>query len=377
MSNGSRPLSGLRVLSLAQQLPGPYCGLLLADLGAEVILIEQIPAGDPARVFPGLFTVANRAKRSVALDLKQPAGLEAFRKLAATAQVVLEGFRPGVAERLGIDYESVKAVRPDVIYCSISGYGQTGPARLVPGHDLSYQARAGAIALEAGSRSSLPIADFSSAMFAAVSVLGALSQRALGGEPASHYIDVSMAESVLSWNAIQIGRAMADEAAADEGGEPAYGVFATADGRLTLSIAHEDHFWRALCACFQREDLGELDGAERRARAAELGLWLREQLVTRSTAEWLSLFQRAGVPGGPVNLPSETLADEQFIARESFFEIGGQVHVRPPWRFDGAAFAVAEPAPAVGQHSHPYLREVGYTNEEIAGLLEEGSAMAG
>jgi crotonobetainyl-CoA:carnitine CoA-transferase CaiB-like acyl-CoA transferase len=170
---------------------------------------------------------------------------------------------------------------------------------------------------------------------------------------------------------------MADEAAADEGGEPAYGVFATADGRLTLSIAHEDHFWRALCACFQREDLGELDGAERRARAAELGLWLREQLVTRSTAEWLSLFQRAGVPGGPVNLPSETLADEQFIARESFFEIGGQVHVRPPWRFDGAAFAVAEPAPAVGQHSHPYLREVGYTNEEIAGLLEEGSAMAG
>ncbi len=137
MSAGNRPLSGLRVLSLAQQLPGPYCGLLLADLGAEVILIEQIPAGDPARVFPDLFEVANRAKKSVALDLKHPAGLEAFKRLAAKAQVVLEGFRPGVAGRLGIDFESVKAVRPDVIYCSISGYGQTGPARLVPGHDLS------------------------------------------------------------------------------------------------------------------------------------------------------------------------------------------------------------------------------------------------
>lgn len=377
MSSGNRPLAGLRVLSLAQQLPGPYCGLLLADLGAEVILIEQIPAGDPARVFPGLFTVANRAKRSVALDLKQPAGLEVFRRLAATAQVVLEGFRPDVAERLGIDFESVKAVRPDVIYCSISGYGQTGPARLVPGHDLSYQARAGAIPLEAGSRSSLPIADLSSAMFAAVAVLGALSQRALSGEPAARFIDVSMAESVLAWNAIQIGRALAGEGASDLGGEPAYGVFATADGRLTLSIAHEDHFWRGLCACFQREDLGGLVGAERRARAAELGLWVREQMAARTTGDLLSLFHRAGVPAGPVNLPSETLADEQFIARESFFEIDGQVHVRPPWRFDGAAFAVAEPAPAVGQHSRFYLREVGYTDEEIAGLLEEGAAMAG
>lgn len=376
MSIGNRPLAGLRVLSLAQQLPGPYCGLLLADLGAEVILIEQIPAGDPARVFPDLFAVANRGKQSVALDLKQPAGLEAFNKLAATAQVVLEGFRPGVAERLGIDYESVKAVRPDAIYCSISGYGQTGPARLVPGHDLSYQARAGAIALEVGSRSSLPIADLSSAMFAAVAVLGALSQRALGGAPEARYIDVSMAESVLAWNAIQIGRATAGEAAGDEGGEPAYGVFATADGRLTLSIAHEDHFWRALCACFQREDLGGLVGAERRARAAELGLWVREQMAARTTADLLSLFQPAGVPTGPVNLPRETLADEQFIARESFFKIGGRVHIRPPWRFDGDTVA-AEPAPAVGQHTRPYLREVGYTDEEIARLLDGGAAVVG
>ncbi|MCC7088804.1 MAG: CoA transferase [Dehalococcoidia bacterium] len=373
MSSGNRPLAGLRVLSLAQQLPGPYCGLLLADLGAEVILVEQIPAGDPARVFPGLFTVVNRSKRSVALDLKQPAGLEAFNKLAATAQIVLEGFRPGVAKRLGIDYEAVKAVRPDVIYCSISGYGQTGPARLLPGHDLSYQARAGAIPLEAGSRSSLPIADFSSAMFAAVSVLGALSQRALGGGPGPRYIDVSMTESVLSWNAIQVGRAMAGEAGADEGGEPAYGVFATADGRLTLSIAHEDHFWQALCACFQNDGFARLRGAERRSRAAELGLWVREQLVTRSTAEWLSLFQQAGVPAGPVNLPAETLADEQFVARATFFEIDGQVHIRPPWRFEGDAL-VEEPAPTVGQHTRLYLREVGYTDAAIGSLVERGAA---
>jgi crotonobetainyl-CoA:carnitine CoA-transferase CaiB-like acyl-CoA transferase len=373
MSAGNRPLSGLRVLSLAQQLPGPYCGLLLADLGAEVILIEQIPAGDPARVFPDLFEVANRSKKSVALDLKHPAGLEAFKRLAATAQVVLEGFRPGVAERLGIDFESVKAVRPDVIYCSISGYGQTGPARLVPGHDLSYQARAGAIAPEGGGHSSLPIADLSSAMFATVAVLGMLSEQALGGAPAARYIDVSMAESVLAWNAIQIRRGMTGQEA---GGEPAYGMFATADGYLTLSIAHEDHFWRALCACFQREDLGALGGAERRARATELGLWVREQLAARTTADLLALFNRAGVPAGPVNLPHQTLADDQFIARESFFKIQGQDYVRPPWRFEGDT-PVAEPAPAVGMHTRAYLREVGYTDAEIARLLAEGAAMNG
>ena len=155
------PLAGRRVLSLAQQLPGPYCGLLLAELGADVILVEQIPGGDPARMFGSLFATANRGKRSVALDLKNPAGLAAFDRLVATADVVLEGFRPGVARRLGIDHDRLVGIRPGLVSCSISGYGQDGPAALLPGHDISYQARAGAVVDAAGrvGGNSLPVAE--------------------------------------------------------------------------------------------------------------------------------------------------------------------------------------------------------------------------
>lgn len=379
MANGmSWPLRGVRVLSLAQQLPGPYCGMLLGDLGADVIMVEQVPRGDPARVFPALFEAVNRGKRSVALNLKQPEGLEAFYRLVATADVVLEGFRPGVAARLGVDYETLRGKRPGLIYCSISGYGQTGPERLTPGHNLSYEARAGAIRVENGhvAENTLPVADLSSAMFAAVAVLAALAERARAPHFSGRYIDVSMTEAVLSWNCTGIARAVSGEASSSGGlgREPAYGVFRTADGWITLSIAHEDHFWRALCDALDNEELRDLAGSVRRSRSEELRAWLASRLTERPTEAWLALFADVGVPAGPVNTLEDTLKDPLFRDRGIFSQVGETVYVRTPLRFDGRFPEIDRPAPAVGEDTRRYLEDVGFSADAIEAMVTRGIA---
>lgn len=373
------PLAGRRVLSLAQQLPGPYCGLLLAELGADVVLVEQIPNGDPARIFPTLFAAANRGKRSVALDLKNPAGLAAFDRLVATADVVLEGFRPGVARRLGIDHERLAAIRPGLISCSISGYGQDGPAATLPGHDISYQARAGAVVGEDGgvSSNSLPVADLASAMFAALGVVAALLEAVGAGAPAAgRRLDVSMTESVLSWNSIAIAGALGrGPQLSGAGREPAYGLFQTADGWVTLSIAHEDHFWRPLCQALGHDDLGELRGDERRRRAEELRSWVEATMRLKPSEEWLALLEPAGVPIGRVNTPSATIDDPLFVARDAMVREGDRVEVRVPLRTDAGPAAVGGLPPAVGAHTRACLSEVGLTAEEIDRLVADGAAL--
>lgn len=368
MPDRSGPLVGRRVVSIAQQLPGPYCGLLLADLGAEVILVEQVRGGDPARVFPPLFAAANRGKASVAVDLKQPEGREIFHRLAATADVILEGFRPGVAARLGVDYPSV--ARPGLVYCSISGYGQDGPAAGLPGHDLSYQARAGVLPVGADGQahlSPLPVADLASAMYATVGILAALADP----QQAGGYVDVSMAEAVLAFDSV--GLAMAQAGAQEEGlGEPAYGVFATSEGPITLSIAHEDHFWRSLCGVLGWPDVTDLPGSQRRSRSAELRGRLSGVLATRPASYWLEKLTAAGVPCGPVNTALDTLTDPLFTSRDALVVVDGTTYVRTPIRRDGQPMPVDGPAPALGADTARYLAALGYPPSEIDTLAEEG-----
>lgn len=374
-----KPLAGVRVLSLAQQLPGPYCGLLLGDMGADVVMVEQIPTGDPARAFPALFDMVNRGKDSVALDLKNERGLRAFKRMVERADVVLEGFRPGVAERLGVDAESLRQVRPDLVYCSISGYGQDGPVRLLPGHDLSYQARAGAVHVmnEHGPREpNLPVADLSSAMFAALAVVAALFERDRG--PGSgRFVDISMTESVLSWNSIAIAFATAASGPSLMGNErePAYGVFRTLDGWITLSIAHEQHFWSSLCKELDEPEFADLSGPERRARSAELRNWLEGRLISEPSASWVEKLGAAGVPVGPVNTPEQTLTDPLFELRQSFQTIDGHTFVRPPLRFDGQPVTIRGGPPRVGRDTERHLREAGVTGTELELLRSEGAVL--
>src|SRR5687767_4095317 len=235
------PLDGVRVVDFSMFVPGPFASSILADLGAEVVKVEA-PRGDPGRGYvPVQFETENRNKRSIAIDLKNPQSEAIVEKLAKHADVALEGFRPGVAKRLNIDFDSLKKANPRIIYCSISGYGQTGPWRERPGHDVNYVAAAGALAfpgqwLKAPARSSLPIADMGGGAFAAIAVLAALHE----GKGA--YLDLSLFETAFFWAAMRHSLDPKVDPRAHI--FPVNDVFETADGRrLTLGIL-EEHFWQ-------------------------------------------------------------------------------------------------------------------------------------
>ncbi|MGH8689555.1 MAG: CaiB/BaiF CoA transferase family protein, partial [Burkholderiales bacterium] len=256
------PLSGIRVVDFSMFVPGPFASAILADLGAEVIKVEP-PKGDPGRAYvPVQFDTENRNKRGIALDLKTPAARAVVEKLVRSAQVVLEGFRPGVAQRLHIDFNSLRRINPKLIYCSISGYGQTGPWRERPGHDVNYVAAAGGLAftgqwLKAPVRSSLPIADMGGGTFAAIAILSALHE----GKGAQ--LDLSLLEAAFFWAAMRHGLDPVPDPRAHI--FPVNDVFETADGRrLTLGIL-EEHFWNNFVGLVPELDRPEFaDDASRR-----------------------------------------------------------------------------------------------------------------
>lgn len=313
-------LSRLRIISLAQQYPGPYCTMLLADLGADVILVEQPRTGDPARGPGGMssfFAALNRNKRSVTLDLKSAEGADALSELLAGSDALVEGFRPGVMARLRFAPETVRERFPQLVYVSISGYGQGGPDRLLPGHDLSYVARAGLLAgVEEGSladyRLPLAVADLSSGMFAALAILAGLLRRGQTGTGA--YIDVSMTDGLVSWMGTMLEARLAQSERLETipsgaaGQEPAYGIFRCSDGRhITVSIAYEDHFWRRLCTVLGLVDVQDLDAPARRRRSGELRELLATCFRSRPPDDWLGSLAAADVPSGRVSSLADVL----------------------------------------------------------------------
>ncbi len=376
-------LDGIRVVSLAQQYPGPYCTMLLADLGADVILVEQPRNGDPARGQDGMspfFAALNRNKRSVAIDLKSDEGKDVLWRLLATADVLVEGFRPGVMERLGFGADAVRARLPEVVFLSISGYGQDGPDSQLPGHDLSYQARAGLLATidqdPSSYRSPLAIGDLSSAMFGAVGILAALVRKQRTGQ--GTYVDVSMTDGLVSWMGTTIEPALNGLPGRGGPGEPAYGVFRCADGRyLTLSIAHEDHFWKPLCDQLGLPGLGELRSAERRQRGRELRDLICEKLMTRSVTAWLDTFRKVDVPCSPVPIMAEVVADPQLLARKMFVEGpaetgGSRQFVAGPLKSTDILRGIRRPAPQLGEHTDEVLEELGYAKDVVETLRRRG-----
>ncbi len=366
---------------MAEQLPGPYCTMLLGDLGAEVILLERPGSGDPARMIPGFFSILGRNKKSITVDLKSEKGREICYKLAERSDVFLEGFRPGVLKRLGADYERIKKINPRIVYCSISGYGQDGPYQERPGHDLSYQGTAGLLStfIESGDFPAGPgvaIADFSSAMFATIGILAALRARDKFG--VGQYVDVSMTDGLVSWMSAAFGiyfsTGISLHAVARE---PAYGVFQTKDKKyLTLSIAHEDHFWRNLCHAIGRDDLAGLAREQRNERRDELVGMLRDVLAKRTRKKWVELLTKADVPCGPIYALEEVVSDPQILHRGIIVEVdGGEGKVKQvahPIKFSETPAQIRMLLPRLGEHTEEILSSLGYSLGEIEGLRREG-----
>ncbi|GAA1007987.1 CoA transferase [Acrocarpospora pleiomorpha] len=357
-----QPLAGLRVLSLAQQFPGPFACRLLADLGAEVVLVEQIDGGDPARTLPPLFDALNHGQRSLAVDLKSAAGLDVFARLAATSRVVLEGFRPGVAARLGVGLEDVRAIRPDVIYCSISGFGQECDE---PGHDLGFQARAGVIAPKTFSPAEpgLPLADLAAAMYAALGVVAAVPERD------SVFLDISMTDALVAWSAPLLALRWSQPAGRDAT-PPGYGLFRTRDGWACIAIFHhEDGFWAALCSELGLDDIAGMPAAERVAGAEVLRSRIADRVAGREAGELLEALRARGVPSGPVNDAEAVRVDPLLRDRGTVVAAADRTVVRSPFARLHAVDRSA--APRLGEDTLSLLSELSYSPQEIDCLLAE------
>ena len=388
------PLAGVTVLDLTRLLPGPMCTLYLADLGADVIKVEDTGAGDYARGLrlsagagntraTAWYQALNRNKRSIAVDLKRPSGLTAFMSVARNAHVVIEGFRPGVVGSLGVDYEAVRKINPRIVYCGLSGYGQTGPRSLAPGHDINYLGYAGALAYSGERRGApavcnLQIADLlGGAASAAIAILAALFGAERSGR--GRYIDVAMADAVLAHEIFLLG-ALEDHGAVAPrgedlltGGVPCYGVYATSDGRWLAVGALEPKFWRTLCETLGREDLVPLQfttGAEGDAARAALA----EVFAGATLAHWRARLERIECCVTPILTFEEALADAQFVSRAMCVaRPDGSRQLAPPFKLTPPAFDIVRDAPGQGEHTDDVLRDAGYSTDAIEALVREGA----
>jgi crotonobetainyl-CoA:carnitine CoA-transferase CaiB-like acyl-CoA transferase len=373
-------LHGIKIVDLSIQIPGPYCSMILADLGAEVIKIEQPGVGDFARVLPHLFNGINRNKKSVILELKSPKGKEILYKLVEHADIVLEGFRPGVAKKLGIDYATLKGINPRIIYCSISGYGQDGPYKNISGHDINYQGVSGLLSLTEDLKASadlsgLPLADIAGSMFAAISILAAIVDHTKSGT--GQYIDVSMTAGIFSWVGTSLFTAFKALNNSESLYIPHYGIFQTKDNKfMTLGIIHEQHFWENLCAVIDLGEMKNLNLTERIARREEVLSALRSAFLIKTREEWLSLLHEADVPCSPVSTIEESFSDPQIRYRQTVFEmehpVEGTIKQRAfPARFSDMQLQQDVPPPLYGQHTDEILTDLGYTKDDIKKLREE------
>jgi crotonobetainyl-CoA:carnitine CoA-transferase CaiB-like acyl-CoA transferase len=306
-------LDGVRILDLSIWRPGPYATQLLADLGADVLKLEP-PGGDPMRMFPDLFATLNSNKRSVVLNLGDAGDREHAYRLATDADALVEGFRPGVAERLGMGEATVRDRNPSIVYCSVSGYGQDGPLAGVPGHDLNYQAYAGMLTADGGVpvECTVPIADLAGGVFAAMATCAALLGRVTTG--VGERVDVAMTDVLATWTGPFASHAVAGR---DEpmGKLPSYGAFRTADGGwVTLGVINEQHFWTRLCDVLGLDDLRDLDLPARVAHSDTITPRLTDAIAARGRDELVESLPDA--PVAPALTRAEMLHHPQFQHRD-------------------------------------------------------------
>ncbi len=384
------PLDGVRVLDLTRLLPGGFATAMLADLGAEVIKVEQPGQGDYMRWDdPKIGTESahnwtnDRNKRSVGLNLKDPRAVEAFKAMAKDADIVFEGFRPGVVGRLGIGYEAIKEINPRIVYCSLTGFGQDGPLSREPGHDLNYAARAGITSITgpAGGVPTLPgvqIADLGGgALMSNVGILAALYRAATTGE--GDYLDIAMTDGAFAWTSIWMGDHFATGEVPEagkmmlNGNSPCYQVYECADGKFLTVAAVEEQFFAELC-----EVIGHPELASTQFETDKIPMW-RELILGKARDEWLELFAGHDVCVGPVNDFSEAANDPQLVHREMVVELehetaGAFKQIGSPIKLKEHPATIRTPSPRLGQHTRHYLEEAGIPAERIEELLAEGVA---
>ncbi len=372
-------LEGCRILDLTRLLPGPYATLLLADLGAEVIKIEAPHEGDPVRTLPPLhsdgtsylFHLLNRNKKSVALNLKSPEGRKIFLELAQSAEAIIEGFRPGVTARLGIDYDSVRAVKSDIVYCSLTGYGQRGPYRDYVGHDLNYISIAGVLGLT-GERApvipAVPIADLAGGTLASFYLLAALLQRERTGE--GEHIDLALTDAALSLMTLHFAEYFGAQQSPRRGKLPLggryafYAVYQARDGRFLSLACLEPKFWQKFCERVQRPHW--------RARQFDetLKSEVQQLFEERSLAEWLSVLDPQEIPITPVYEELSAVQQDPQLQKRKL-TVAGLAQIAAPVTLAQATSTSDQLAPLLGQQTDEVLSELGFTEGALAKWRKE------
>lgn len=387
-------LDGIRVLDLTQIMAGPYCTMLLADLGADVIKIEKPVSGDDSRRMGEMvngesaaFLTLNRNKRGIVLDLRTEGGRDLLWRLIRTADVLVENFRPGTLEKLQLDYEAVSRENPRIIYCSISGFGQTGPWRERGGFDLVAQAMSGVLSVtgtaETPAKVGVPISDLNAGLLASHAILAALYSRERSGR--GQYIETSLLEAAMAytiWESNEYwvtGRTPERLGTAHRASAP-YQVFRTADGRIAIGAANQ-RTWEKLTVALGRPELREnsafLTNKDRMKNLPQLVETLTEIFLRSSTEEWLKRMDASGVPAGPVLTVDQVYQHPQVQAREMNLQIehpvAGNIHtIGFPVKFSGTPATLRRAGPVLGQHTYEVMRMIGLDEEELRRLEAEG-----
>lgn len=375
------PLAGVRVLDLTRLLPGPMCTLHLADLGADVLKIEDLGLGDYAAA--GVREQVNRNKRGLRIDLKHPEGVTTLLRLCERADVLVESFRPGVMDRLGVGWAAARASNPRLVYCSITGYGQTGPLRDAAGHDMNYAAMAG-VADQMGqpggapALSNVPVADLlGGTMPAVMGILAALFDVARGG--AGRHVDIAIADGLMAHaiipNVAVHSQGQARPVGQDKltGALPCYNYYRTGDGRWLAVGALEKKFWDRFCEGLERPDLKARHLGDTPLERDTLRQEIAAVLATRSQAHWVQVFEGADCCVTPVLRLDEALDHPHVRARGMVVDVPAadgraRRQLATPVRMTGFDFTVSRPAPTPGEHTDAVLQELGWTSDELARL---------
>ena len=391
------PLEGIKVIELAQIMAGPTCGILLADMGADVIKVEKLPGGDDTRSYtePSIagesapFMMMNRNKRGIAVNLKTPGGLEVVKRLLADADVVTENYRKGTLEKLGLGYEMLQQLNPRLVYCAVSGYGRTGPYADKGGFDLIAQGFAGIMSItgEPGgppAKSGTSIADINAGIFAALGIVSALLARAKTGR--GQMVETSLMEAAVQQTYWQAAIYFATGVNPGPSGSAhlltaPYQAFPTQDGWINIGGANQSN-WERIVKVIGRTELADdprfRTNGERMRNIQALTPLIAERLRARPSAEWVREFEAAGVPVGPVNKIGDMLADPQVRARDMVVEVdhpkAGRVSaIGHPIKFSATPGAVTRAAPLLGEHTRSVLTDLGYTDREIDELAGAGA----
>ncbi|PKB81124.1 MAG: formyl-CoA transferase [SAR202 cluster bacterium Io17-Chloro-G9] len=390
-----KALEGIKVLDLTRALAGPFCTLMLGDNGADVVKIEIPGTGDDTRQWgppfiqgeSAYFLSINRNKRSLTLNLRDPQAKDIFLKMAASADVVVENFTPGVMSRFGLDYEAVKAVNPKIVYCSISGFGQDGPYQSRPAYDQIMQGLSGIMSITGepdgeAQKVGLAITDIGAGMWSAFAIMAALRHREVGGE--GQYIDVSMLDAQVAWLTYQAAYFFANDEAPKRLGAAhptlvPYQGFMCKDGKYINVAVGSERIWDRFCEGIQREDLREnpdyAGNADRVAHRSTLVPMLQEMFLTRPVQEWVDVLQNVNVPCGSINDLADVFSDPQILHRQMYQEmphptLGTIKQTGLPIKFSLTPGGLDRHPPLLGEHNQEILTGLGYSRAEIERLTE-------